>query len=248
MSPKTMDRLLLPLLAFFVTFLFTFNLYYFFIRRGVGPEFYLQKLLKGDFDAIENQWIYQDLSEEYEHLNRLYPETRVTVFVGDSMTRNFNLGERSKNDLLLNRGIPSDTTQGLLKRLDQNINNLQINKIFILIGYNDLVPRSDDQIVENIQRILARITADQIYLQSLLPVSADRKETNQRIIQINHRLKKIALENGHRYIDLHAKFRGTALGINPRLTRDGVHPNDAGYQLWFALIKPYLDLKETPQR
>jgi len=58
--------------------------------------------------------LYQDLSEEYFYLNKNYDNKKVIVFLGDSITKRFNSDEYFKGTLVLNRGIPFDTTYGVL--------------------------------------------------------------------------------------------------------------------------------------
>ncbi len=160
--------------------------------------------------------------------------------VGDSITKRFNIQEFEGNCAIINRGIFSDTTQGLLNRLETNVNTLDIDKIFVMIGYNDLKFRTNNEIISNIEALLSQFKAKQVYLQSLLPVSADRPDINERIININDQLKKMANGEVIIYIDLHSHFKTSNNYIKPELTRDGVHPNYFGYQLWFSLIEHLL--------
>ena len=65
---------------------------------------------------------------------------------------------------------------GVKKRLDKNINNLSIDKLFIMIGYNDLEYYTNDDILENIKEIVQKSSARQIYVQSILPVDSTMVE------------------------------------------------------------------------
>jgi lysophospholipase L1-like esterase len=226
------------LLYSLLIFLIAFNGYYFFIRRDVGPLFYLDKVLYGQKDYILEKKIYKDLSEDYFHLNRLNT-TKNTVFIGDSIVKRFNFQEFFSDFHILNRGIYSDTTAGVLKRLDININNLLIDKLFIMIGYNDLDYRTDDEIVKNIFKIIENIKADKIYLHSILPVNASRHKINQRIISINDMLKDRCPEYKAKYIDLHSHFY-LNYGLHPKFSNDGVHPNHFGYKLWHDVLQDYI--------
>ena len=195
--------------------------------------------VKSDREITDSTY-YLDLSEEYYYLNNQYKDIFLTVFVGDSITKRFNINEFSSHNDILNRGIFSDTTQGLLQRYNNNISNLRINKLFILIGHNDLIRRVDELIINNILAIAAKSKAKETYVQSILPVSQDKKKMNKRIIYINNRLKAQSTSSGYIYIDLHSQFIKGDLGINPKFTRDGIHPNYSGYQLWFSIIEPFL--------
>jgi len=219
--------------------LLVFNGYYFFIHRGLSPFFYIQKFTNTPTDNILESEIYKDLSEEYFNFNKNILDSKI-VFVGDSITKRFNLHEFCKNHKIINRGIFSDTTHGLLNRLESNVNNLKIEKLFVMIGYNDLKFRTNEQIVKNIIQIVTKSKSKQIYIQSLLPVRSDEPETNERIIAINENLNKFMIEGNYIYVALHSYFIDHNNGLKSGLSRDGVHLNYLGYKLWFALIEPLL--------
>jgi len=225
---------LLIVLALFVTS----GICCFLIKCGAGPGYYINKLFSMPVDTILTSIRYVELVDEYYCLNNKYKDETVVVFVGDSITERFNINEYFKSGNLINRGIPSDTTYGLFNRLNTNICNLQIGKLFLMIGYNDLQFRSNDEIILNINKILKNITAKSIYVQSLLPVSIDKPEENTRIVMVNQMLKQIADENGVVFIDIFTPFLGNdGNGINPAMTGDGIHPNGEGYRLWANILK-----------
>lgn len=217
-----------------------FNGYYFFIYRGVGPSYYIQKFLSKPEDNIETTNIYLDLSEEYFYLNQRTNSVSLILFIGDSITKRFHIQEFAAGKNILNRGIFSDTTQGLLNRLNINVNNLRADKLFVMIGYNDLPFRTNAEIVQNIKKILSLSKAERKYVQSLLPVNAERREINERIRSINEQLQKIAIDDGFLYVDLHSHFIDSQHGIRGELSRDGTHLNYFGYRLWFSLIEQLL--------
>lgn len=183
---------------------------------------------------------YNYLIEEYKYLNELQTNDKFILFVGDSITKRFNITEFSTSKNILNRGIFSDTTDSLIKRIYININNINIYSLFIMIGYNDLEYHTNEEIVNNIHKILSLVKSEKIYIQSLLPVDHHRKTENERILYINKKLMNIADEEGYFYIDLHKHFTGNTGGIRQDLTTDGIHPNLLGYKLWYSLIEHLL--------
>lgn len=224
--------------------LLVFNGYYFFVRSGLGPNFYINKFLYEQKDNITHTDIYKDLNEEYLNLNKDIVDQKI-VFVGDSITKRFNIHEFSQKIGIINRGIFSDTTHGLLNRLETNVNNLKISKLFVMIGYNDLKFRTNVEIIQNIKKILLKSKADKIFFQSLLPVKSDIKDINDRIIYINDQIKKMATSGGYIYVDLHSHFISNDNEIKSELTRDGIHPNYFGYKLWFSLIEHLLKKEDA---
>ncbi|MBI5056325.1 MAG: hypothetical protein HZB61_06910 [Nitrospirae bacterium] len=228
------------LITFLLIGLIGFNLYYFFIRRNVGPSHYIDKFSHGPVDAITEDPLYQDSVEEYSYLNKKMFDKKVIVFLGDSITKRFNFSEYFPGWFILNRGILSDTTQGVIMRIDKNVNNLNIEKLFLMIGYNDLAYRTDEEILNNINTILYKVKAQKIYVQSLLPVEGQRRALNKRLININNTLQKLCDVRNCTYIDLHSKFIDVSGGMDARYSQDGVHPDAVGYELWSRLILPIL--------
>ena len=228
-----------------VTFLIIFNLYYFFIRKGVDPIHYIEKISSKPSDRVETFPFYQDLANEYKILNQQYGRNPATVFLGDSITKRFNLCEFFEDPSILNRGIFSDTTHGVLLRLEENVNNLNVSKLFLLIGFNDLEFRNNNEIIQNIMKILSKVQARKIFVQSLLPVRIDKKGTNARIMEINSELKKVCGEKGLSYIDLHSKFADIEGRMAKEYSSDGIHPNILGYKIWFKAIAPLVESRKN---
>ncbi len=216
--------------------LLVFNIYYFFIWRGVGLSFYLGKIFYQTKDAVLISPEYRDMVEQYAYINQSVNAVSI-VFLGDSHTKRFNIEEYFRGYNAVNRGMYSDTTASLLGRLDRNVNNLKISKLFLLIGYNDLQYRSNTEIVNNIKLILNRINAEKIYLQSLLPVDAKSKDINVRIVDINDELRKHCVGKNVEYVDLHRHYLNEAGGLSDKYSFDGIHLNGAGYLLWKELIQ-----------
>jgi lysophospholipase L1-like esterase len=170
------------------------------------------------------------------------------VFLGNSLTELFDLSVLG-DTTYINRGITGDFTEGVLKRLDEVI-SLKPAKLFIEIGINDLVEHVPVQeICNNYDEIIDRVRKGspltQIYMQSLLPVRmkssflTSSEDVNGVIKQQNEELRKVAEKYRVAFIDLHDSF-ANGNEINPRLTWDGVHLVDEGYEIWKGLLMPYL--------
>lgn len=218
-------------------FLLSFNIYDFIIGNNVGFRLRYNRLFSKPIDHILERPIYKDYKTEYELLNNTFQGTDYIVFIGDSITARFNVYEYFPQKPVLNRGIFFDTTYGLLNRIETNCNNLNISKCFVLIGFNDLKYRNNDQIIANYNKILKKLNAEQIYVLSLLPVSQKHKGLAKRIIQLNYRIKQLALTFGCTYIDMFSRFIGTDGYIKVDLSTDGVHPNKEGYKIFNAVLK-----------
>jgi lysophospholipase L1-like esterase len=168
------------------------------------------------------------------------------VFLGDSITDEGEWDKLFPNLSAENRGIGGDSTLGLLNRLDQVI-ALQPSRIFLMIGTNDLCyNRSIKDTLANYNQILAklheRLPNTHVYVESILPFNdtifpARGLRTNSNILQLNTGIKKLASQYNYLYIDLVPAFSGLDGRLPAQYTRDGLHLNDAGYQLWREQIK-----------
>ncbi len=171
------------------------------------------------------------------------------VFVGDSLTDYGEWAETLNNSKIRNRGISGDTTEGVLYRINEIIEN-NPRKIFIMIGTNDLrhTNKSRDLIVNNYRKILevfqTRTPNTKVYVLSLLPVNNviyNNKWDNQEIIDTNYKLQQLAQNFSYQYLDLHSYFADRDNQLKTQYTYDGLHVNGRGYLLWSKAIAPYVN-------
>jgi len=189
-------------------------------------------------------WHSKDM---YDHL----PDTRnEIVFLGNSITDGAEWYELLGNKRIRNRGISADVTEGILLRLDA-ITKLKPAKIFIMIGVNDLsrnITVSD--ITANYRTILDRIRTEspktKVYIESVLPVNPATgmalNHTNKTdlIMELNGRLKELAAEFGHTYIDLFSLMADTNNHLPRKYSIDGLHLSYEGYRVWTEAIRQYV--------
>lgn len=176
------------------------------------------------------------------------------VFIGDSITDGYPL-DNYFTDLPLatyNRGIGGDVTSGVIRRLKTSLYDLAPTKIALMIGINDINSgRTNDEIIANYTTILDGIKANlpsaAVYCESVLPMHSkvekwgiDLEARTQQIKDLNARIKALAEEKGYTYIDLYTSFSDGSDRLIDAYTEDGLHPIAAGYQVWSAIIKPYL--------
>lgn len=173
--------------------------------------------------------------------NNLPMETQTIVFLGDSHTERCEWAELFHNSDIINRGIDGDTTEGLLSRI-HNITVLKPNKIFIMIGINDILANTPTvKTIDNYRQVVEVVRREspntKLYLQSVLPISEPiNKEKNSDIVTLNNEIKVLAQTYNVTYINLYDKFY-TQDGLNKSLNYDGLHLNGKGYLLWREIIQ-----------
>ena len=246
MSKRDTETKRHPIRLILIVALVAFNGWYFLVHES--PIARIREWIAGPSDPILRLPVYRDYAEDYFWLNKARKGPTEIVFVGDSITRRFNVAEHFPERSILNRGIFFDSTVGLLNRLDRNVTNLDVPKVFLLIGANDLAYRGDDEIVDSISRILTRLKPRKVYLQSILPMAGQRKALNPRIRAINERLRGLCDGTQTVFLDLHRSFASGDGVMKSTLTTDGVHPNAAGYRLWAELIREHVEQPATRPR
>lgn len=166
--------------------------------------------------------------------------------------------EGSNELILFNLGIGGETTEGLVKRISNEMearNSEEGNIIFVGYGANDLAIKEGIQIVNpekfktNILTSIqeAKKYSDDIYLVSILPfsknvdgvvVASGKLRNNNEVLVYNQILKNIADENSLHYVDFYSAFSEDKEIL---LSADGVHPNEKGYGIMAEIAIPIIE-------
>ena len=182
--------------------------------------------------------------ERKSHFDTLPQSESDIVFLGDSLTNACEWHEFFRNIRLKNRGISGDTTNGLLNRIDEVIES-KPRKIFMMIGINDLNQGRNVEVILNTYKIILQSFQDktsktEVFVQSILPLNNQKRPnngTNNKIIELNAKLKSLAQEFSFHYIDLFSAFLDENNQLDARYTIDGIHLNGQGYLVWKGLIE-----------
>ena len=187
---------------------------------------------------------YKDKKSLFEIL----PKTnRSIIFIGDSITDGCEWSELLQNPNIKNRGIGSDTTYGVLKRLD-NIIQSEPEKVFLMIGINDLGRgESVSEITSNYDKILERLTKSvpnsEVFVQSVLPISKQKLNTqisNEKVRSLNKEIKQLSQKYNLNFIDLYSLMISEDDQLISDVTTDGIHLNGSGYEIWRNAIQQYI--------
>ncbi|GMN11307.1 SGNH/GDSL hydrolase family protein [Croceitalea sp. MTPC9] len=178
-------------------------------------------------------------------LFKILPQSNSDIlFLGNSITDGAELQELFNNPNVKNRGINADTIIGLQERLEE-ILGIEPNKIFILIGTNDLKNHTVSKILIDYKNLLEKIRilcpTSQLYVQSILPVKNSTLRNNEDINTINASLKKILAGKANiKFIDVNSPLRGLDGELKSSYTYDGLHLNGAGYMKWKTVIEKFV--------
>lgn len=213
-------------------------LYYYKKGKIKGAGEFLDLIIAGGFEQKV---------KDFKQLNQNVKLGGV-VFVGDSITQDYNIHEWYPNCHCYNRGIGGDTTINLLKRLDVSVYELKPKKIVLLIGTNDLELTNDSEIsiAKRVEKIVEEIHAFddiEIFLLSVLPTNQTMdkntvgKRSINRIMALNKYLSEIKHVN---YIDMFSKLIDENKYLKESYSIEGLHLSQLGYQVMTDVLKPLL--------
>jgi lysophospholipase L1-like esterase len=207
-----------------------------------------------------NQWrlsrlpvLMDDFGElaRYRDANAALPprapgENRV-VFYGDSITDFWKLDEYFPGKPYINRGISGQTTPQLLIRFRPDVIDLHPKVAVILAGTNDIAGNTGPMRLEEIEgnyasiAELARAHDIKVIYSSVLPVHQYTERAGdmftqrppEKILALNRWLKNYCASpsNGCLYLDYFSAMVDKNGLLRKELADDGLHPNQAGYQL-----------------
>jgi lysophospholipase L1-like esterase len=180
-------------------------------------------------------------------------EKRV-VFMGDSITDAWgrNYGKFFPGKPYINRGISGQTTPQMLIRFRPDVIALKPKAVVILAGTNDISgntgPTTLEEIEGNLMSMaeLAKANDIKVVLASVMPVTdAIKPQTGRRppekIQALNKWIKDYAAKTGAVYVDYYSAMVDDKGMLKTELTYDGLHPNNAGYELIEPIAQKAID-------
>ncbi len=178
----------------------------------------------------------------------LWDSTKETiVFTGSSSIRTWdNLDDLFPDHQIVNTGFGASQATDLLAYSNELINTFNPYKVFIYEGDNDLsANKRPKEILASIQDIIRTIREQnsntQIILISAKPsivrwsLKRKYKRLNRKFIRLSNK------DNLLQFADVWTPMlEGRKLKENI-FQDDGLHMNSNGYEIWYAVIKPFID-------
>ena len=183
-------------------------------------------------------------NKEYriELFEKFSPSAEV-VFVGDSITEGGEWAEFFPNLKVANRGVGSDKTSDVLKRIDSII-SVTPNTAFIMLGINDILNEiAIDEIVYNYGSVISslKVKGTSVFVQSTIQCQVSRcgQKSVSKVNLLNEKLLVLADEYDVPFVYL-ADLSNTE-GLDVGYTYDGIHLSAKGYMYWVKQIEPLLE-------
>ena len=169
------------------------------------------------------------------------------VFMGDSITQGWKIGDSFPGKPYINRGISGQTTPQMLLRFRQDVIALKPRAVVILGGINDIAgntgPMTLEETEDNLASMADLATANHIrvVLCSVLPAFdfpwSPGMMPAPKVAALNEWIKGYAAQQGHVFVDYYSAMKDERGGLPATLSRDGVHPLPAGYAIMAPLAE-----------
>jgi len=166
-----------------------------------------------------------------------------SLFLGDSITEEFPLKTFFPTQKPANRGISGDHIDGLIERLDLSLGQINPQRVFIMIGINDLGERRGDAILKErycrlFDLVRAKLPAADLLVQGLLPVNTRYfPHDPAQILRLNLFLEQECRSRQLSFMNMYPLFKDNAGHLNADYTDDGLHLNNRGYTVWARQIE-----------
>jgi len=195
---------------------------------------------------------FHDANEELK--NRPADPHRV-VFMGDSITAQWELASSFPGRPYINRGIGGQTTSQMLIRIFPDVIDLNPAAMILLPGNNDIArntgPSTPTMVEENIEAMteLARAHGIKVILCSVTPIGdfgpAPEVLREQRptadIRKINQWMKDYAARANVTYVDYFTALSDATGLLKKEFSTDGLHPNPEGRKLMAQLAEAAIE-------
>lgn len=180
------------------------------------------------------------------------------VLLGDSLTYGFQAYDIDVPPIIVaNESISVGqfatvatvkTAQGQSTMLDALL-AVKPEKIYIMLGINSM-SMSEDAFIgyynSMVTEIKEKLPNAEIYVESILPVTASRAMSgnsnfinNERIDRYNKRLLQLCWQQELYYVDVAEAFRDSNGNMPEHLSADGIHIGPKSYKVWYEYLKKH---------
>ena len=193
--------------------------------------------------AFQNE--VKAIQKKYESLWDSSKET--IVFTGSSSIRMWkNLESMFPDHQIINSGFGGSQSSDLFRYYNELILQYNPTKVFIYEGDNDIASlKKTKDIIKTTREIVHKIreknNATQVVIIAAKP-SLARWNLKRKYIRLNRAFKKLCKEDSAmEFANVWDVMMDGKQVRQDIFIGDGLHMNSKGYDLWFSVIKPYMN-------
>lgn len=170
------------------------------------------------------------------------------AFFGNSITRNSSFHEIFPDKKIINLGCGGDRIEDMLIRMKM-LKAVHADKIFIMAGINGSKDINLKDFLNKYNVLIDSIQINnpksQLYIQSILPISKEKENTehytdNITIQKMNVAIKSICKARNIPFIDLYSLYSVDGYLPFEYTRNDGIHIKDKYYSIWSDRIRQYI--------
>ena len=180
------------------------------------------------------------------------------VFIGNSLEQGFMLyAGLDYGDIFATQSITLSNIyfKGVVENGEDNMLTIleamarkQYGKVFVMLGINEMSYATPsgfyDSYVTLVDDIREMEPNAELYLQGILPVTAEESEssstfTNARIRDFNAVIMQVAKDKNAHYLDLYEAMADEAGCLPPGSSFDGIHPYSQYYPRWLTYLQTH---------
>ena len=186
--------------------------------------------------------------------NLVFDET--VAFIGDSRTQGFLMYTGLKDvvdytyiGLMVDTAVTKKfvkTSTGKEVTLLEDMKNRNIQKVYIMLGINELGWSYSQVFVNDYAELIRKIKEIkpncEIYLQSIIPVTKEKSDSddiynNTKIAEYNRLIKDLAARENVKYLDVKSAVVDSGGNLPSSASTDGIHINKTYCLKWLDYIK-----------
>lgn len=162
------------------------------------------------------------------------------VAIGDSITYGFpymptsswvRLAAEELGITIINKGVNGDTTAGMMKRFSSDVLSQKPSHVVIMGGTNDAFDGREIEEVRTNIRLMIEMACNASVIPILgLPILCNFTAEEMLLVQYRMAMGKYAVSDGIEMIDFYQAMTDKT-GLKVGLYVDGIHPNEAGYEV-----------------
>ena len=201
-----------------------------------------------DIEAQDPQRFAEDVAEIQQKYDTLLDSNRDTyVFTGSSSIRLWeNLEDYFPEFQIVNSGFGGSQTSDLLAYMDPLILNYYPRKVFLYEGDNDINDKKKPkEIIRHFENVIAQIktlgTANAIVIISAKP-SIERWHLKGKYRRLNRKFQKLCeTDPVLKFADVWTPMLNGRKLRKELFIDDGLHMNDKGYDIWYEVLKEFVN-------